>query len=76
MLKSNQVILTLPSPDYSAVCQLLQHRSTLCAEVRTSQRTDRSGSIHPNVELIAEIDKKTIHILGKAALEKILENKR
>ena len=72
MLDSNQIIVTLQDNAYSEARRLLRERAQLLAKVAEFQRVDRSGNISPDVEKVQDIERKLIHILGSAALDKVL----
>lgn len=72
MLKSNQITLTLQGAAQSETEHLLYERSQLLAKVAEFQRTDRSGNLSPDVDKVQEVERKLIHILGSAALDKVL----
>lgn len=72
MLKSNQIIVTLQGAAHSQTERLLYERSQLLAKVAEFQRTDRSGNLSPDVDKVQEVERKLIHVLGTAALDKVL----
>ena len=72
MLASNQITLTLQGAAQSETERLLYERSQLLAKVAEFQRTDRSGNLSPDIDKVQEVERKLIHILGSAALDKVV----
>ena len=72
MLTSNQITLTLQGAAQSETERLLYERSQLLAKVAEFQRTDRSGNLSPDIDKVQEVERKLIHILGSAALDKVV----
>jgi len=72
MLKSNQITITLQGAAQSETERLLYERSQLLAKVAEFQRTDRSGNLSPDIDKVHEVERKLIHLLGLAALDKVV----
>ena len=74
MLDSNMITITLQGAAFPEACRLLRERAQLLVKVAEFSRTDKSGSNSPDVEKVQEVERKLIHILGSAALDKVLTN--
>ena len=72
MLDSNVITITLLGAVYPEVCRLLRERAQLLVKVAEFSRTDKTGNKSPDVEEVQEVERKLIHILGSAALDKVL----
>ena len=72
MLNSNVITITLQGAAYPEARRLLRERAQLLIKIAEFSRTDNSSNNSPDVEKVQEVERKLIHILGSAVLDKVL----